>query len=107
MKKLLGLGLVLLLVTGCGDLFMKDKGDGTLNLSGFNCSLDTKAFSRILDQNIKSDLICLQEKIHAFIELVKSDRPGSISEKTLLKFIEKRPCRSRRRRHHSHRSGNL
>lgn len=91
MKKLLGLGLVLLAVTGCGDLFMKDKGDGTLNLSGFNCKLDTKAFSRILDQNIKSDIICLQEKIHAFIELVKSDRPGAISEKTLLKFIEKGP----------------
>ncbi len=91
MKNLIGLGLTILMITGCGDLFMGDKKDKSISLQAFSCDLDTKAFSKILEHNIKGDIICLQEKIHSFIDLVKTDRPGYISEKTLVKFVQNGP----------------
>ena len=91
MKSILGLGLVLFLAAGCGDMFMGSKEDKSISIDAISCDLDTEAFSKILEKNIKSDIICLQESIHNFIELVKTDRPGYISEKVLTKFIQNGP----------------
>ncbi|MCO4753605.1 MAG: hypothetical protein KC478_03950 [Bacteriovoracaceae bacterium] len=91
MKKFLGLGLALIFSAGCGDLFMGEKDKESISLQAFTCDFDTKAFSKILEHNIKGDIVCLQEKIHSFIDLVKTDRPGYISEKTLVKFVENGP----------------
>src|SRR5690554_6192764 len=91
MKKILGLGLVLLMSAGCGDLFMKAKDAKVSAINAISCDLDTEAFSRILSHNIRGDIHCLQESIHSFIELVKTDRPGYISERVLTNFIQKGP----------------
>jgi hypothetical protein len=80
------------LVTSCGDLFMTDKKDKKTTLSQLaSCELDTDAFGKILEKNIKGDIICLQDQIHTFIDLVESDRPGFISEKILINFLENGP----------------
>ena len=91
MKKFLGLGLLFIFATGCGDLFMGEKAENEVSLNALSCDLDTEAFSKILSHNIESDIVCLQQSIHSFIELVKTDRPGYISEKVLTKFISSGP----------------
>lgn len=91
MRNLLGLGLVFIFATGCGDMFMKKKEDKSISFNALSCTLDTKAFSKILSENIRGDINCLKESIHSFIELVKSDRQGFISEKVLTKFIQQGP----------------
>ena len=49
----------------CGDIFSKKESDEGVNLSQFGtCELDIDAFSYILEQNIKGDVLCLQEKLH-------------------------------------------
>lgn len=91
MKNLIGLGLVLLFAAGCGDLFMSSKDKSSVDIQAISCTLDTEAFSNILSHNIKSDILCLQDSVHTFIELVETDRPGYISENVLTKFIDKGP----------------
>jgi hypothetical protein len=84
--------LLSFLITSCGDLFMLDKKDKKTSLSQLaTCELDMDAFSKILEKNIRGDIICLQDQIHTFIDLVASDRPGFISEKVLIEFLEDGP----------------
>lgn len=90
--KVFGLGLALILATGCGDLFMGDKGDNKVSFtSGASCDSDTSKFSEILTSNIGPEIDCLNKQLHSFIELVRTDRPGSISERTLIEFIQDGP----------------
>lgn len=84
--------LILFIVSACEDLYMgKDEGNQTNYNQFIQCQLDTKSFSFILEQNIKGDVLCLQEKLHMFMDLVDTDRPGYISEKTLRDFIVNGP----------------
>lgn len=72
----------------CGDLFMKNKEDASVELSQLaTCELDTEAFSYILEQNIKGDIQCLGENLNLFMDIVKTDRPGFVSKTILKKFL--------------------
>ena len=82
----------LLSLISCGDLFMQDKeGKGVTLRQLATCELDTEAFARIMERNIKGDILCLQDQIHTFIDLVETDRPGYISESVLINFLENGP----------------
>jgi hypothetical protein len=82
----------MIVTTGCGDLFMKDSPDSGVDLSQFaSCELDIEAFSHILDQNIKGDILCLRDKLHMFMDTVETDRPGYISKKVLQDFLVNGP----------------
>lgn len=80
--------LQLLLLSSCGDLFMKDsKKDKSSQFA--TCEPDTSAFSKIFTENIKGDLICLGENLNLFAEIVKSDKPGKLSHAELKRYLEK------------------
>lgn len=83
--------LLFFLIASCGDMNKKDNGRRSASLETLTCELDTEAFTKIFERNIKGEILCLQDTIHVFIELVKTDRPGFISEKTLINFIENGP----------------
>lgn len=88
MIKLISLLLILFLFGSCGDLFMDNRHEGEGPISQFvTCDLDVDAFSYILEKNIKGDIQCLQESLHLFMDMVKTDRPGFISKKVLKDFI--------------------
>ncbi len=90
-KRILALlTFIAVMTTSCGDLFMTDKNKSSLgsNILGANCAFDSKAFSRILEENIKGDILCLEEKIDMFIKFVRTDRPGFVSKKTLLEVLD-------------------
>ena len=90
-KKLL-FCLFIINLTSCGDLFMVKKKEVEATLEQFaSCDLDTRAFSYILEKNIKGDLECLEQKLNLFIDAVKTDRPGFISRSTLNDFIVNGP----------------
>lgn len=80
--------LTLFMMISCGDIFSKKESDEGVNLSQFGtCELDIDAFSYILEQNIKGDVLCLQEKLHLFMDAVETDRPGYISKVVLQNFL--------------------
>lgn len=78
----------LALFVSCGDLFMKKEKKSKLN-QFVVCNSDTSALSEIFTANIKGDLICLGENLNLFADIVKSDRPGSLSFVELKKYIQK------------------
>jgi len=84
------LTFIMILATSCGDLFMTDKNSKSFGsgILGANCAFDAKAFSRILEENIKGDILCLEQKIDMFLKFVKTDRPGFVSKKTLLDVLD-------------------
>lgn len=84
--------IMLFSLSSCGDLFMTDKDGKSVTLRQLaTCELDTEAFSKIMEQNIKGDILCLQDQMYTFIDLVETDRPGYISEKVLIEFLEDGP----------------
>ncbi len=85
----LWLGLVLtLLLTGCGDLFMKNSEDGEVELDQFaTCELDIDAFSYILEKNIKGEILCLKEQLDLFMDVIRTDKPGYVSKSVLTDFL--------------------
>jgi hypothetical protein len=78
------------MATSCGDLFMTDKNSKSFGsgILGASCAFDAKSFSRILEENIKGEILCLEQKIDMFIKFVKTDRPGFVSKKTLLDVLD-------------------
>jgi hypothetical protein len=71
---------------------MNDNPDSSVDLSQFaSCELDIEAFSHILEQNIKGDILCLQDKLHMFMDTVETDRPGYISKNVLKDFLVNGP----------------
>jgi hypothetical protein len=74
-------------LASCGDLFMKKKSDSSFSNNFLSCSLDAKALSGIFTENIKGDLLCLKESLNLFVEVVKTDRPGFLSQVELKKYI--------------------
>lgn len=75
--------------SSCGDLFMQkeNKDSGMSSIAGATCALETEAFADILVKNIEPEINCLKEKLDLFVNIVKTDRPGFISQKTLNTFI--------------------
>jgi len=87
-RKLLLILTFSIFTTSCGDLFMTDKESKKTTLRQLaTCEIDTEAFSRIMEENIKGAILCMQDQIHTFIDLVATDRPGFISEKVLINFL--------------------
>lgn len=82
--------LMTLITTSCGDLFtQKEEEGGTFgSFYGATCELDTERFSHILDDDISQDIQCLKSKLEVFMTMVKTDRPGFMSQKTLKDFIK-------------------
>lgn len=78
----------LVFFASCGDLFMKKESKEKLNQFA-TCEPDTSAISEIFTANIKGDLLCLGENLNLFADIVKSDRPGSLSYVELSKYIKK------------------
>lgn len=88
MKKIILSAMLIILATGCGDLFMKNGVDNEAELDQFaTCELDIDAFSYILEKNIKGDLVCLQEQLDLFMDVIRTDRPGYISKSVLKEFL--------------------
>lgn len=81
--------MISMLFSSCGDLFMQSQ-NGNGQISGIQtatCPLETKAFAKILEEDISNDINCLKDKLDLFVSLVKTDRPGFISQKTLKTFV--------------------
>ena len=80
----------LLSLVSCGDLFMeKEQGQDTATAQFSQCELDTQALSFIFSKNIETELLCLEQNLNLFIDVVKTDRPGNLSLKELKLYIEK------------------
>lgn len=87
--KLLAMTVITLGLSSCGDLFMKEKSDSGLSFNNaLSCEADVKEFANIMKSDIEPTIRCLQDQLHTFIDLVKTDRPGYISEKVLIKFLK-------------------
>lgn len=78
------------LTTSCGDMFMQkgEENESFGNIYGATCELDTERFSHILDDDISDAVSCLKSKLEIFMTMVKTDRPGYMSQKTLKDFIK-------------------
>ncbi len=86
--KLIALITFSLSVVSCGDLFMKKKSDSdSISTDALSCELDAKALSNIFTTNIKGDLLCLKESLDLFVEVVKTDKPGYLSQVELDRYI--------------------
>ncbi|MAX65529.1 MAG: hypothetical protein CME66_01190 [Halobacteriovoraceae bacterium] len=81
-------GIVFSLVS-CGDLFKKTSEHRESFQQFETCSLDTESLSKIMTENIRNDLLCLESNLYLFIEVVKSDKPGFLPQKALITYIEK------------------
>lgn len=76
----------LFLVSSCGDLFTKKENEISLDQFA-TCDFDSEAISQILKENIKGELSCLKTNLLFFVDIVESDRPGTLSEKELKTYI--------------------
>lgn len=84
------LSIILMLVfavSACGDLNMNKKKKVTM--ASFSvCKMDVKRFSKIFTERIDDQLKCLEENLHLFIEMVKTDKPGYLSLKELKGYVD-------------------
>lgn len=87
-SKSIALVLLSFVLTACGDLFMKKSEGNKGALAQFaQCDSDTKALSKIFTENIRGDLLCLEQNLNLFIDLVETDRPGNLSYTHLKIYI--------------------
>lgn len=83
--------IFLIVLSSCGDLFTTSNDSVNSNqFAGASC-LDTEAFARILDSDIQPEINCLQKSMNEFMNIVKTDRPGYLSKKTLNTFLLQDP----------------
>jgi hypothetical protein len=74
MKRISTLFLSLILLTAfsaCGDLFTNKNSKQRSGQNFLSCSFDPDAFSFVLEQNIKSDILCLKDTLDVFIKIVQ------------------------------------
>lgn len=85
--------LVLLLLSGCGDLLSNKVVKKEIDTSQFtaSCNLDINAFKNIMTENISSQIRCLGENLNLFIRLVKSGRKGYMERAAFEAFLLKNP----------------
>lgn len=90
MKALVVILVMLLTLSGCGDLLGKKVVKRELDSSQFEvqCELNLDEFSNILNRNISSQIRCLGENLNFFIRIVKSGKPGYLSRVQLQKYLE-------------------
>lgn len=89
MKYILLLSVLMLSLSGCGDLLGSKVVKKQLDSSQFevNCELDVNKFSEIMNQNISSQIQCLGENLNLFIRVVKSGKPGHLSRVQLERYL--------------------
>ncbi|WP_408097669.1 hypothetical protein ACJVC5_01780 [Peredibacter sp. HCB2-198] len=89
MKFILLLAVLMLALSGCGDLLGSKVKKKELSTSQFevNCELDMNEFSEIMNKNIESQIQCLGENLHLFIRVVKSGKPGHLSRVQLEEYL--------------------
>lgn len=76
----------LLLLVGCGDMFMKEKESKKIS-SLLTCQADPAALGNIFSKNIKGEFVCLEENLNLFVEMVESQKPGFLGFKELSSFM--------------------
>lgn len=84
--------LISLVTSSCGDLFSKKREKEPMQMQEFaTCKMDNieEAFSKILEANIKGDILCLQQNLHVFLDVVRTDKPGYLNKERLKVYLEK------------------
>lgn len=76
----------LFLVSSCGDLFMTKEPKVSFDQFA-TCAFDSEALAKVLSKNIVGELNCLERNLLFFVDIVRSDAPGSLSEKELKAYI--------------------
>ncbi|MCT4641395.1 MAG: hypothetical protein N4A33_03795 [Bacteriovoracaceae bacterium] len=90
MRKKINLLLIIIsiIITSCGDLFTKKNANERINqYADAGCEIDTQALGRILEVKIEREIDCLGENMDMFLDIVKTSRPGYLSQVTLKDFI--------------------
>ena len=89
MKFILLISVMMLTLSGCGDLLGSKVVKKQLSASQFevDCELDMNRFSEIMNQNISSQIQCLGENLNLFIRVVKSGKPGHLSRVQLERYL--------------------
>jgi hypothetical protein len=81
----------LILLCGCGLGDSKDKNLEVYDLGQLKgtCKFDTKKLSKILSQNIMTDIGCLESNLNQFVDFVKREEVDYINREQLQQFIKK------------------
>jgi hypothetical protein len=81
---------VLMSFISCGDMFMKSNEKDTSYAQFSVCKVDFDAISKMMTENIESELNCLESNLYLFINLVegKHSRLGYLSQKDLVQFVK-------------------
>lgn len=87
MIKIFSVFLCMGLLSSCGDLFPKKVIDKEVDAFA-TCELDTNSLSKVLREDIQSDLNCLRANLKFFIEIVKTDKLGYLSHARLVEYID-------------------
>lgn len=89
MKALITILVMMLAVSGCGDLLGTNVVKRELDGSQFEaqCELDMNKFSEIMNENIESQIRCLGENLKVFMKIVKSGKPGYLSRVELERYL--------------------
>ncbi len=82
---------LLMLVSGCSDLFQKDINENLLQSKKLqvSCDLNVDNFSLIMEENIEESIDCLGKNLHLFIKVVESKRPRYLSRKALESYLKR------------------
>lgn len=91
MFKILSLPILLVGLSGCGDLSKKEVITNALSASQFkvNCELDVTELSKIMEENISSQIRCLEENLNLFIQVVESPKKGYLSRVGFEAYVRK------------------
>jgi hypothetical protein len=83
---------LLLLVTACGDFGEKAKDSGGMTSDRYsaNCTLRSERFKEFLKENVGPEIECLKANLDIFLDLVYTPKPGYLSKKELIAFINSR-----------------
>jgi len=76
-----------LVLSSCGDMYSKKVKEKEVDQFA-TCELDTESIANVMTQNIEGDLNCLRSNLKFFIEIVKTDRPGFLSQERLEDYIK-------------------
>lgn len=88
MTKLLSLIFIMGAMVSCGDLFHKEEEKKEEFNQFVTCEFEPKSLSKIMTENIKGDISCLEDYLQLFIRVVRSDQPGYLESDKLKKYID-------------------
>jgi hypothetical protein len=85
------LTVVIFMLSGCGD--MKDHQQALVVVENSqlnpNCKIDEEKLALMLEQDVTADINCVEKTLNIFIKLVKSGKPGHLSQDELDLFLKK------------------